>query len=395
MGFSFLRRATWRNLFLLALITSSLCVWIPAHVGREASFAQEQPESLSPAEFSRLIQDLSEEDGHFRSDNFTSNETSYLHVVDKLREMHFSGGAYVGVGPEQNFTYITKVRPHIAFIVDIRRQAMIQHLLYKAIFHISENRADFLSGLLSRPLVGEGVPGKGAAVERLLEYFGSAPSPEETFVANLARVRKIIQQEFRFRLSEQDQERLEYVYSAFHKEGLAISFRFGGANWPGSSGGFPDLRDLVLQPDLKGNLGNFLATEEDYRFVRNLHLRNRIIPVVGDFAGSKALAAVGGYLKKNGYTVRAFYTSNVEQFLFQNEVFGAFVENVRKLPIDADSVFIRAVSSRGQPHPARVPNHRTATVLQRISVFLRDYDEGAYTSYWNLVTTHFISGQQP
>ena len=49
--------------------------------------------ALSAAEFARLFRDLSEEGGYFRSDNFTSNETSYLHVVDKLRELGATGGA--------------------------------------------------------------------------------------------------------------------------------------------------------------------------------------------------------------------------------------------------------------------------------------------------------------
>lgn len=391
---SIFRRATWWSLLLLALGASTVGVWVPSRAIQTASLEQHNPERLPVEEFSRLIQELSEEGGHFRSDNFISNETSYLHVTGKLCELGVSAGAYVGVGPEQNFTYIAKIRPRIAFIVDIRRQAVLQHLLYKALFHISENRAEFLSNLLSRSLAGDGGPAKGAPIEQILEDIDSAPAPAETFAANLVRVRKIIPGEFRFPLSEQDQQRLEYVYSAFYKEGLGIVFGTG-TNWAPAFTRFPNLRDLILQPDLQGNLGNFLATEEDYQFVRDLHLRNRIIPVVGDFAGAKALASVGEYLRKNNYTVRAFYTSNVEQFLFQNGVFRAFVDNVRKLPIDADSVLIRAVSNRGRVHPAHLAGHRTTTVLHKISVLLRDYDEGAHSDYWSLVTTHFIADQQP
>lgn len=69
-----------------------------------AQARQKQPESLSAAEFSRLSRELSEEGGFFPSDNFTSNESSYLTVVDKLRQLNATGGAYIGVGPEQNFT---------------------------------------------------------------------------------------------------------------------------------------------------------------------------------------------------------------------------------------------------------------------------------------------------
>jgi hypothetical protein len=75
---------------------------------------------------------------------------------------------------------------------------------------------------------------------------------------------------------------------------------------------FPTFRGILLERELDGDLGNFLAREEDYRFVRELHLQNRIIPVVGDFAGPKALRPIRGYLKEKGYSVSAFYTSNVE-----------------------------------------------------------------------------------
>jgi hypothetical protein len=148
---------------------------------------------------------------------------------------------------------------------------------------------------------------------------------------------------------------------------------------------------LILATDLKGKRGNFLADEQDYQFVRGLHEQNRVIPVVGDFAGTKALASVGNYLRKNGYTVSAFYTSNVEQFLYEGDIFDKFAENVRKLPISDSSVFIRSARTVGG-HPAWVPGHRMQPLLQKISVFLYDYKAGLLTDYWRLITTHYISG---
>src|ERR1019366_6195442 len=142
------------------------------------------------------------------SDNFTSNETSYLHIVGKLKELGVSGGAYIGVGPEQNFTYIARIRPQIAFIVDIRRQAMIQHLMYKAIFHLSADRAQFLSRLFSKPLKGTGVPGRDAPLDQLVGYFGDAPTSQEFFAENLDSIRKTIEKDFDFPLSSSDQRML-------------------------------------------------------------------------------------------------------------------------------------------------------------------------------------------
>jgi hypothetical protein len=357
--------------------------------------ASSRTEAISADEFAHFVKDYSEEDGFFRSDNFVSNETSYLHVLDKLRALQAHGGAYIGVGPEQNFTYIAKIRPRIAFIVDIRRQAVIQHLMFKALFSLADTRAQFLSYLFSKPL-GPNAPRAETDIQSMLEYFANTPADKEAFDRNLALIHKTIQERFCVPLSERDETSLEYVYTAFRDENLGIQYRSGGPNWPGSPwGDFPTLRELILEPDLEGRLGNFLASRDDFDFVRQMERQNRIIPIVGDFAGKKALPAVADYLKKSGYSVTAFYTSNVEQYLFANGVFGAYEENVRKLPISEHSVFIRAFPNMRDPHPARIGTHRLTTLLQRISVFLEDYDRGVYQDYWTLVTTHFIAAEAP
>lgn len=206
-------------------------------------------------------------------------------------------------------------------------------------------------------------------------------------------MRKIIQEDFRYQLSDSDPARLEYVYLAFRNTGLDVSFRSGGGGWRGY-GRFPTLADLILMRDQQGRLGNFLASDDDYQFVRRLQLANRIIPVVGDFSGPKALASLGRYLAAHKYTVSAFYTSNVEQFLFQSGVYGEFLANIRELPINDKSVFIRAVAHMGNVHPAHLPGHRSSTVLQKISTFCRDQDSAPYPSYWALVTTHYIPNEQ-
>ena len=355
-----------------------------------AAKAPDKLESLPASEFSRIVREFSEDGGYFRSDNFTSNETAYLTVVDTMRRLGASGGAYLGVGPEQNFTYIAKIRPRIAFIVDIRRQAIIQHLMYKAVFHLSPDRAQFLSRLLSRPLPKDKALKGDAPIQEIVAYFSQAAADEKTYAANLAAVRKTIEEEFQFPLSEGDLKSLDYVYKSFREDGLDIAYRMDDSR----GGYFPTFRDLIIQPDLNNKLGNFLAVAEDYEFVRNMHRKNLIIPVVGDFGGKKALRAVGDYLRKNGFTLTAFYTSNVEQYLFQNEVFAAFAENVRTLPINDRSLFIRSATGRF-PHPARLPGHRASTLLQQMSVFLKDFSEGRYQSYFELVTINFIGPDKP
>jgi hypothetical protein len=358
-----------------------------------APAAAVESDGLSTAEFVRLIRDFSEEGGYFLSDNFTSSEDSYLTVVDKMKELGATGGAYIGVGPEQNFTYIAKIRPRIAFIVDIRRQAMIQHLMYKAIFQLSPTRAHFISRLLSRPMPAEKAPGADAPVDEILAFFSNIPADDKTYAENLAAIRKTIQEDFQFSLSAADQASLEYVYKNFRTWGFQVGFdtgiRGGGRGFNRS----PNLRELIAKRDLNGKQSNFLASTDDYDFVRGMQRKNLIIPVVGDFSGKKALAAVGDYLRKNKFTVSVFYVSNVEMVLLDwgsFEQFADFVKNVKKLPANDRTLLIRSCFTY-YGHPAGLPGYQFCSFLQKLSVYLQDFDEGRYRSYMDLILTHYIA----
>src|SRR5678809_849042 len=85
-----------------------------------------------------------------RSDTLASNELVFARVVPDLIARTKPSGVYLGVGPEQNFTYIAAIRPKIAFIPDIRRGNLDLQLMYKALFELSADRADFVSRLFSR-----------------------------------------------------------------------------------------------------------------------------------------------------------------------------------------------------------------------------------------------------
>src|SRR6478736_683965 len=123
----------------LIILISVLVLFIPSLVA-----ADTLPQSLTDQEFWRLVSDFSEEGGSFRFE-YMSNEQQFQYVIPKLKEERKPGAVYLGVGPEQNFTYIAAIQPKMAFIFDIRRQNLVEHLMYKAIFEMSANRADFVS----------------------------------------------------------------------------------------------------------------------------------------------------------------------------------------------------------------------------------------------------------
>src|SRR4029077_6155064 len=112
---------------------------------------QDIPAKLSDSTFWKLVTDISEQNGYFRSDNFVSNETTFQWVIPELNRTTRPGGRYLGGGPDQNFPYIIALKPKMAIIFDIRRQNMLTHLMYKAVIEQSADRADFIARLFARP----------------------------------------------------------------------------------------------------------------------------------------------------------------------------------------------------------------------------------------------------
>src|SRR5262245_4600539 len=163
--------------------------------------AQELPVRLSDEAFWNLVSDFSEPGGRFVSDNFVSNELATQHVLSELTQDRRASGAYLGVGPEQNFTYIVALQPQIAFIIDIRRQNMIEHLMYKALWELSSDRADFLSRLFSRarPDIS-----KDSNVVALFEAFRDLEPDLALFDQNFAAIKERLVNIHGFKLTSED-----------------------------------------------------------------------------------------------------------------------------------------------------------------------------------------------
>lgn len=356
------------------LIITALWITLPAGVANAA----DRLERLSTKEYVALIQRLSEAPGFFDSDNLVSNESSYLQISGLLDKLAAKGGVYLGVGPEQNFTYIAKTRPRLAIVLDIRRQNQLYHLLFKSLFERSRNRSEYLANLFSRPK-----PKKAASADLdiralLLEFEKTAPS-ERLFRKNLNHALTFIRQRCQFPIYDKDAGTIEGIYREFFDQQLDIRFRSFGRP---SFRFYPTFKDIVLERDPEGRLGNYLSSEADFQFIKQMQNRNLIVPVVGDFAGPKALRTLAEYLTGLGETVSVFYVSNVEFYLIQNGVFDRFAENVQHLPISDQSLFIRAYFRF--PHPERRPGYVSATLLQRMTRFIENRNAGNYHSYQDL-----------
>jgi hypothetical protein len=292
------------------------------------------PNEIDSRTFWRMVTDMSEEGGYFRF-QFMSNEVEFPSIIPQLKKDFKPGGVYLGVGPEQNFTYIAAIQPRIAFIFDIRRDNLIEHLIYKAIFEMSATRTEFVSKLFSRKPTGA-LTAKSSAVT-LFRAFTTARPDAPLFNQNLQSIKTALS---RFELSKKDLNEVEEIYGTIFRAGPGIDYSsFAG----GYRGGMSGYAGLMAASDDQGQAWSYLASEENFQFVRDMERKNLIIPLVGNFAGAKAIRAVGTYLKTHGAGVTMFYTSNVEQYLFQQgDDWRRYYSNVATLPLEPSSVFIRS-----------------------------------------------------
>ena len=362
-----------------------LCLCGAALLGIRAQVVPDTlPAELGDKEFWSIVTETSEPDGFFRSDNLVSNERTFQTVIPELKKHVLANGVYLGVGPDQNFTYIAALKPRMAFIVDIRRGNLLQQLFYKALVEMSSDRADFLARLFSREQP-YGITALWTAGD-LFDAYSEVEGNQELFQRNLADIRKWLTEHHGFTLAPDDLRGIEYVATAFFAEGPSLRYSFPS---PRLAPVFPTYSDLQIADDGNGVNFSYLASEENFRSLREYERRNLIVPIIGDFAGEKALRTVGRYITAHGGTVNYFYTSNVEQYLFQNDAYKRYYANVATLPLATQSIFIRSFFDRGFYYPPGVitPDLHSIQLLDPIQLLLKAFAAGEITTYQNVVAS--------
>ncbi len=349
---------------------------------RRASGTAALPSQLPDSTFWRLVTTMSERGGDFRPEHLVSNETDYERVIPRLVATTPRGGVYLGVGPEQNFTYIAALQPRVAFIVDTCRQGMLQHLMYKALFEISNSRVAFVSRLFSRPVPAD--LGRSVGVDSLFRAFAAVPASASLRDSTLREIDDRLVRVHGFALSADDESGIASMFGSFSTIGPTITYA-GDPRGARRGRWMPGFADVMMATDGAGRADSFLASAAGYRVIRALEVRNLVVPLVGGFGGPKTLRAVGDYLRRHDATVTAFYTSNVERSLFQNDTsWRRFFENVATLPTDASSTFIRAVFG-GSGFGGRFGGMREETRLAPIDTVLAAYRDGRVHSYWGVI----------
>lgn len=331
-----------RRAVRLATATLAACCCAVAFAGAVFATADSLPARIADDDFWRMVTSFSERAGTFPSDNLLSNETTLQHVIPDLTRTVKPGGIYLGVGPEQNFTYMVALRTRMAFIFDIRRGNLALHLIYKALFEMSVDRAEFVSRLFARKRP-EGLTAESAIAE-IFDAVSRETSSETLYVENVRAVVNRLTKKHGFVLDAGDLLRLQHDYRAFYVYGPKI--QYSSSRNEGGRDGEPTYSDLMVATDGMGQLRGYLASDESFQFLKQLETDNMIVPLVGNFSGPRAIRAVGQYLKEKTATVSVFYVSNVEEYLQQDGVLPAFCANVASLPLDEASTFIRSVRGR-------------------------------------------------
>jgi len=334
--------------------------------------------------FAALSQQLSEPNGDFDTDNLISNESSYLHVIPALEQGGVTGGVYIGVGPDQNFSYIARIRPAAAFIIDIRRDNLLMHLLLKALFAASRSRIEYLSLLTGRVAPDrpqDNVAWRDASIEKIVMYLdGAKPLPGTALTANTDRLHELIRKTG-LPVSDRDLATIDRFHGQFVRQGLGLQFQSTGRP---AREYYPTYRDLLLETDRRGRQVCYLASEDDFQFVKGLQTKDLIIPVVGNLAGPKALAAIGQEISKRGEKVSAFYNSNIENYLFRDGSFQRYMENVKKLPHTDKSVIIRSLFG-GYQVPESVPGYYSTQTIQTFNEMIANCGASRCRSYTDLL----------
>ena len=334
--------------------------------------------------FAALVDRLSEPGGDFGGDNLISNEQSYLQVLPALERAGVTGGVYVGVGPDQNFSYIAQIKPSVAFLIDIRRDNLLLHLLFKAIFALAPTRVEYLCLLTGRAPPAQPATWRDAPIDRLIAHVdGRRAVDDATLRARTTQIDARLMATG-LPLSAADRRRIVEFHRPFIDVGLSLVFQARGR--PPQSD-YPSLRDLLRERDSAGRQLGFLASEPGYQVVRALQARDAIVPVVGDVSGPRAMRAIAAEIAARGETLSAFYISNVEQYLFNDGRFGAYVENLKRMPRGPRSTIIRSVFPSGYRGvlPQSRPGDYSTSLTQPLGAMLADIAAGRYPRYADLI----------
>src|SRR5262249_23745976 len=156
--------------------------------------------------------------------------------------------------------------------------------------------------------------------EIMTAYWNVTTSGQSVYDENLKAIQDVLTKKHELPLNRDDLEGIANIYYNFYWFGPLINYNSSQGNGGRGGSNMASYYDLMVAADGTPVGKSYLASEDTFRVLKDLEERNLLVPVVGNFAGPKALRAVGKYVRDHGATVSAFYLSNVEQYLQQDNI---------------------------------------------------------------------------
>lgn len=288
-------------------------------------------------------------------------------MTGELARLAPRGSVYLGVGPDQNLTYIAHARPAVAFILDHRRRNLLLHLIHKALASLSPDRVTYLAKLTAR--APSRALATGASADDLVAAFAGSPFQRERLDSAVAEVAEALRP--LGVVADHEWAALTTIQAKLAGPGLGARFL--------ALRMYPTLARLIGTTSRDGHPAHFLAEESLYRTLRTAQREDRIIPLVGDFAGPTSLPRLGDWLRKQRRAVGVLYISDVEFFLLRAGRFAAYVANLARLPWAEGAVLIRS-STRPIESPDRVEGDSSTTIIRPVGRFLTEAQAGRVRS---------------
>jgi len=201
------------------------------------------------------------------------------------------GGAYVGIGSDQNYSTIAAARSQWAWVMDYDPRVVNNHRRVFALIEAAETPDDFVAFFAPA--------GRAKALEVIDAAFSDDPMRKRQRAGFMATADKL---------------------APYYQEKRKAKAKAGNYGW--------------------------LAHDDSYAYIRRLVQQGRLRVIGGDLLrDGGALAKVGAAAGKLGVPVRVYYTSNAPSS-WGGTVTDAYRANVLGLPMDHKSVVLQT-NSRG------------------------------------------------
>ena len=258
------------------------------------------------------------EDRNLHADHYPASNERRIDLFQK----HIAGlgGGYIGVGTDQNLTFVAWAKSDFAWLIDF----------------------DYVSVDVNR-----------------IHLFFIAQSPD---IAAFRRLWDRKNRKTSFAMLEQrfggepDFYRIRNAFKVAHRGWNDVPER---------------LKELGYM-ERKFQLSTFTNSPADYAYIRQMVLENRIVALPGDLKGPNTLLAIGDAARRMEMPIRVVYTSNAEEYM-------RFPAQLRKnllgLPVDDRGLIIRTTTTgtkgelgfpTGEKYPDTFPFHYN---IQPLPVF--------------------------